>query len=51
MNLRSKGKKTRVARRQPGSLVGEASAELRPHRVLKALPRSFTFILRGVESH
>lgn len=50
-NLRSKGKWTSVARRGLGSLVGEAGAERRPHRVLKALLRSFTFILRGVERH
>lgn len=51
MNLRSKGKWTNMARRELGSLVGEAGAELRPQRVLKAPLRSFTFILRGVQSH
>lgn len=50
-NLRSKGEKTSVAGREPGSLVAEAGTELRPHSILKALLRSFAFILRGVESH
>lgn len=34
MTPRNKGKKTSVARREPGSLMGDAAAELRPHRVL-----------------